>query len=64
MIIKNFVSVDSLISKKFARHLKACNWYANEMRKKWGLTKKERGGKIKIEIKTIITKQEIWVKQH
>ena len=58
-----FKSVDSVIKPSFARQLKACNWYANEMRKKWGLTKKRQSAKVKIVIKSIITKHEIWVKQ-
>jgi hypothetical protein len=62
MFVK-FKSVDSVIKPSFARHLKACNWYANELRKKWGLTKNKPSAKVKIVIKSIITKHEIWVKQ-
>ena len=65
--MKQFKLVDSLNTKKMVRHIEACNWYIREFVKKHGLNRKldKRLEKSNngIEVKTIITKQEIWVKE-
>jgi len=65
--MKQFKLVDSLNTKTMTRHIEACNWYIRKLVEKYGerkrldnIGKEEHNG---IEVKTIITKQEIWIKE-
>jgi hypothetical protein len=65
--MKQLKLVDSLNTKSMTRHIDACNWYIRQLVKKYGERKpldkdwkREHNG---IEVKTIITKQEIWIKE-